>query len=183
MAEIELRKETFSMVKLDVFDRIKIKSVIEEYCHINKISLKDLAKELNISRAQLYNIFDSRLIDLQTLITLQKKFNFSILKASEVDEYLSKLEFDLLRINQDAALTNNLDSLSRKSYKSEWLQNLRFLKVNSYYAFLYLRFISDFLWFDDRKYLKDNFQDLPFWNKKYLRDSQSIYRIQEYANF
>ena len=182
MAEIELRKETFSMVKLDVFDRIKIKSVIEEYCHINKISLKDLAKELNISRAQLYNIFDSRLIDLQTLITLQKKFNFSILKASEVDEYLSKLEFDLLRINQDAALTNNLDSLSRKSYKSEWLQNLRFLKVNSYYAFLYLRFISDFLWFDDRKYLKDNFQDLPFWNKKYLRDSQSIYRIQEYAN-
>ena len=182
MAEIELRKETFSMVKLDIFDRIKIKSVIEEYCHINNLSLKDLAKELNVSRAQLYNIFDARLIDLQTLITLQKKFNFSIIKASEVEEYLSKLEFDLLRIHQDAVLTDNLDSLSRKSYKSEWLQNFRFLKVNSYYAFLYLRFISNFLWFDDRKYLKNNFQNLPFWNKKYLRDSQSIYRIQEYAN-
>ena len=141
MAEIELRKETFSMVKLDIFDRIKIKSVIEEFCVLKKISLKDLAKELNISRAQLYNIFDSRLIDLQTLITLQKKFNFSILKPAEVERYLSMLEFDLLKTHQKEVLTDDLDCSSRKSYKSEWLQNFRFLKVNSYYAFLYLRFI------------------------------------------
>ena len=182
MAEIELRKETFSMVKLDIFDRIKIKSVIEEFCVLKKISLKDLAKELNISRAQLYNIFDSRLIDLQTLITLQKKFNFSILKPAEVERYLSMLEFDLLKTHQKEVLTDDLDCSSRKSYKSEWLQNFRFLKVNSYYAFLYLRFIGDFLWFDDRKYVKENFINLPFWQKKYLRNIESIYNIPEYEN-
>ena len=61
MAEIELRKETFSMVKLDILDRLKIKNIVEEYCAKNKISLKELAKELDISRAQLYNLFDSRM--------------------------------------------------------------------------------------------------------------------------
>lgn len=182
MAEIEIRKESFSMVKLDIFDRIKIKTVIEEYCGKKGISLKDLAKELNISRAQLYNIFDTRLIDIQALIRLQKKFNFCLLKASEVEKYLSKLEFDLLRINQKQMLNKELDSDRRQTYKSEWLQNCHFLNVNSYYAFLYLRFLSDFLWFDDRKYLSENHEKLPFWKHKYMRDSQSIYRIPEYKN-
>ena len=39
MAEIELRKETFSMVKLDILDRLKIKNIVEEYCAKNKITL------------------------------------------------------------------------------------------------------------------------------------------------
>lgn len=180
MAEIELRKETFSMVKLDILDRLKIKNIVEEYCAKNKITLKELAKELDISRAQLYNLFDSRMIDVHTLIDLQKKFNFCILKGSQVEKYLLQLEFDLFRIHQQASLSNDFNSYSRQSYKSEWLQNCHFLRVNSYYAFLYIRFISDFLWFDDRKYLKDNHKKLPFWKKKYLRNSESIYRIPEY---
>ena len=180
MAEIELRKESFSMVRLDIFDRIKIKNVIEEYCGKNKITFKDLAKEMDISRAQLYNIFDSRIIDIQTLIGLQKKFNFCILKGSEVEKYLLSLEFDLFRIQQQAVLVNVFKSYGNESNRSEWLQNCHFLRVNSYYAFLYIRFISDFLWFDDRNYLKENHELLPFWQKKYLRNSSSIYRIPEY---
>ena len=79
-------------------------------------------------------------------------------------------------------LNKELDSDSRQTYKSEWLQNCYFLNVNSYYAFLYLRFLSDFLWFDDRKYLRENHESLPFWKHKYLRGSQSIYRIPKYKN-
>ena len=35
---------------------------------------------------------------------------------------------------------------------------------------MYLRHIGDFLWIDDREYLRKNKEDLPYWNSKYKYD-------------
>ena len=88
MAEIDRDEENFSMVNLSIGDRLLIKAAVESYCKNNSITLKEIAKDLKISRAQLYVIFESRTIDLITLIKLQKKFNFSVLDSTEVDNYI-----------------------------------------------------------------------------------------------
>ena len=72
MATIDTDENTFSMVKMEIWDRLTLKASVDKYCYENKISLKDLANELNISRAQLYIIFESRSLDLITLIKFQK---------------------------------------------------------------------------------------------------------------
>ena len=54
------------------------------------------------------------------------------------------------------------------------------MKVNSYYSFLYLRHIGQFLWIDDREYIRKNKKELPYWNSKYRKDSDSIRRIPIY---
>ena len=167
MAEIDTSEENFSSVQLTINDRLLIKASIDKYCKVNGITLKEIASELKISRAQLYIIFESRSLDLITLIKLQKKFNFSILDSTEVESFISLLEFDLFPIHQDSNLAPSNDYFIRKSYRDEWLRYCRFQKVNSYYAFLYLRHIGDFLWIDDREYLRKNKEDLPYWNSKY----------------
>ena len=100
MAEIDRDEENFSMVNLSIGDRLLIRAAIESYCKEKSITLKEIAKDLKISRAQLYVIFESRTIDLITLIKLQKKFNFSVLDSDEVEEYISLLEFDLFPIHK-----------------------------------------------------------------------------------
>ena len=170
MAEIDTSEENFSSVQLTINDRLLIKASIDKYCKVNGITLKEIASELKISRAQLYIIFESRSLDLITLIKLQKKFNFSILDSTEVESFISLLEFDLFPIHQDSNLAPSNDYFIRKSYRDEWLRYCRFQKVNSYYAFLYLRHIGDFLWIDDREYLRKNKEDLPYWNSKYKYD-------------
>ena len=128
----------------------------------------------------LYIIFESRSLDLITLIKLQKKFNFSVLNSREVENFISLLEFDLFPINLESNLTPKDNDYSRKSYRDEWLGYCRFLKVNSYYSFLYLRHIGDFLWIDDRQYLRKNKENMPYWNNKFKKDSDSIRRIPSY---
>ena len=72
MAEIDTSEENFSSVQLSIKDRLLIKTSIDKYCKVNGITLKEIASELKISRAQLYIIFESRSLDLITLIKLQK---------------------------------------------------------------------------------------------------------------
>ena len=76
MATIDTDEKTFSTIRMEIWDRIILKASVDKYCSENKISLKDVTKELNISRAQLYIIFESRSLDLITLITFQKNLIF-----------------------------------------------------------------------------------------------------------
>ena len=59
MAEIDTSEENFSLVQLTISDRLLIKAAIDKYCKVNGITLKEIASELKISRAQLYIIFDT----------------------------------------------------------------------------------------------------------------------------
>ena len=117
-----------------------------------------------------------------TLIKLQKKFNFSVLDSIEVDQYISLLEFDLFPIHQENKITETNDDSSRESFRDEWLTFCRFVEVNSYYAFLYLRHIGNFLWIDDREYLRKNKENLPFWNSKhkFKRNINSVFHVPKY---
>lgn len=180
MATIDTDEKSFSMVRMEIWDRMLLKAAVDKYCSENKVSLKEIANELKISRAQLYIIFESRSLDLITLIKLQKKFNFSLLNSREVEDFISLLEFDLFPINLESNLTPLDNNIGRRSYKDEWLRYCRFLKVNSYYAFLYLRHIGDFLWIDDREYLRVHRENMAYWNNKYRKDSDSIRRIPNY---
>ncbi len=180
MATIDTDEKTFSTIRMEIWDRIILKASVDKYCSENKISLKDLANELNISRAQLYIIFESRSLDLITLIKFQKKFNFSVLNSREVDNFISLLEFDLFPIHQESNLTPTNNEIGRNSYRDEWLRYCRFMKVNSYYSFLYLRHIGGFLWIDDRDYIRKNREKLPYWNIKHRKNSDSVRRIPIY---
>ena len=48
MATIDTDEKTFSTIRMEIWDRIILKASVDKYCSENKISLKDVAKELNI---------------------------------------------------------------------------------------------------------------------------------------